>query len=152
MSHIVVGVEPGMNVRDALGLAMEHGISHLPVVAEGQPLGIVCACELESAAKTSEVSAVMHAPPQSVGPEQKFEEAIRVMAERQIGSVLVLSGDEIVGILTRSDVERVGLAREAFGDRHCAECGTYQHVRAVPPAGTLLCWNCRSSKAASEPG
>lgn len=147
MSKIVIGVEPGMSVRDALGLATEHGVSHLPVVSDGQPLGVVCACELREAPESSDVSAVMHSPPASVRPDQTFREAIRVMAELHVGSVLVLSNQEIVGILTRTDVERAGLARAAFGDRHCARCGTYQHVRAVGSSGTLLCWHCRSSSS-----
>lgn len=147
MSSVVIAVEPGMSSRDALGLAMEHGVTHLPVVLDRRTLGVVCACELEAAEAGVNVSLVMHSPAVSVRADDSLETAMKLMAERAVGSVLVLSPDgEIAGIVTRSDVERAGLAREAFGDRFCAECGSYQHVRSDARSNKLVCWACRRAR------
>jgi CBS domain-containing protein len=146
MSHVVIAVEPGMSARDALGLAEEHGVTHLPVVADGRPMGVVCACELDGAPPETDVSTLMHSPPVSVAPDDRFESAIGVMVEHEVGSVLVLEGAEILGILTRTDIERAGLAQASFGDRRCATCGSYQHVRERVDAAGLECWRCRRAR------
>jgi CBS domain-containing protein len=152
MSKIVIAVEPGMNVRDALALAGEHGVTHLPVVAEGRTLGMVCACELDGASGDSNVSELMHSPPVSVAPHETFGKAIRVMVEREVGSVLVLDSSALLGILTRTDVERAGLAASSFGDRRCAGCGAYQHLRARADTGALECWACRRRRTNASSG
>lgn len=143
MSSVVIAIEPDMNARDALGLAMEHGVSHLPVVLDRRTVGVVCACELDTADAGQNVSALMHSPAVCVRADDSLESAMRLMAEREVGSVLVMAGGELAGIVTRSDVERAGLAREAFGDRSCAECGSYQHVRPDEGSARLTCWACR---------
>lgn len=46
----------------------------------------------------------------SVAPETSVYEAIRIMVEKEIGSVLVVAGDEIKGLVTERDYARkVGL-------------------------------------------
>jgi len=146
MSRVVIAVEPGMRVRDALGLAQEHGVTHLPVVADGRPMGVVCACELDGAPAETDVSTLMHSPPVSVSPDDRFDSAIGVMVKHEVGSVLVLRGLEILGILTRTDVERAGLAEAWFGDRRCGTCGSYQHVRERSDTAELECWQCRRAR------
>ena len=42
----------------------------------------------------------------SVGPDTPVIEAARVLAERRIGAVLVMSGDRIMGILSERDIVR----------------------------------------------
>lgn len=42
----------------------------------------------------------------SVGPEASVQEALKVMAEHGIGSVLVMEGDRLVGIITERDFAR----------------------------------------------
>ncbi|MDD5295286.1 MAG: CBS domain-containing protein [Rhodocyclaceae bacterium] len=46
------------------------------------------------------------APITSVGPRQTVIEVLKIMAERNIGSVLVLEGDKLVGIFTERDYAR----------------------------------------------
>lgn len=45
-------------------------------------------------------------PVTSVAPEQTVLEALKIMAEKNIGSVLVLDGDRLVGIFTERDLAR----------------------------------------------
>ena len=42
----------------------------------------------------------------SVGPEDPVLEAIRQMAERHVGALLVMKGDELVGIVSERDYAR----------------------------------------------
>jgi predicted transcriptional regulator len=144
MTGTVIGVAPGMTVADALALARERGVSHLPVVDQGRALGVLCTCDLEDATLSSDVSAIMHAPPVSVTQEETLAEAATTMASSGVGSLLVLSELQLVGILTRSDIERAGLAEAAFGERRCSSCGTFHHVRIDPRCGYWMCTACRN--------
>lgn len=144
MSRDVVAVAPTMTVADALDLAHEHAISHLPVVAGGRAVGVVCTCDMEAAALDTDVSAIMHSPPVSIASECLLAEAAATMADRGVGSVLVLSGSSLAGIVTRTDFERVGLAEAAFGEQRCSVCRGYQHVHFDPRCGYFLCAACRA--------
>ena len=42
----------------------------------------------------------------SVGPEDPFLEAIRQMADRHVGALLVMNGNELVGIVSERDYAR----------------------------------------------
>ena len=53
-----------------------------------------------------EINRVMSAPPIVIDPEATVEEAARVMAERKIGCLPVVDGDELVGLITETDVLR----------------------------------------------
>lgn len=146
MSRAVLGVAPTMRVADALGLVREHRVTHLPVVADGRPVGVLCTCDLEVADLDADVSAIMHSPPVSIGSECLMAEAAQVMADRGVGSVLVLDGAKLAGIVTRSDFERVGLAEAAFGEQRCSQCRGYQHVHLEAGCGYLLCADCRAAE------
>lgn len=53
-----------------------------------------------------EIARVMSAPPVTIHPDAHVEDAARVMAERKIGCLPVLQGDDLVGIVTETDVLR----------------------------------------------
>lgn len=146
MTKAVLGVGPGMRVADALDLLREHRISHLPVIAQGRVVGVVCACDLEEARLDADLSSLMHSPAASIESECLMAEAAARMAELGVGSVVVLSGEALAGIITRSDFERVGMAEAAFGEQRCYLCKSYQHVRVDAGCGYLLCSACRARK------
>jgi predicted transcriptional regulator len=152
MTHTVIGVTPSMSVADALELARDRGVSHLPVVDQGKPLGVVCTCDLEDASLKTDVSAIMHAPPVGVTPEETLAEAATSMASSGVGSLLVLKGSELVGILTRSEIEQAGLAEAAFGERRCSSCGTFHHVKLDERCGYWLCTGCRNRARGGDKG
>lgn len=150
MTRTVRAIEPGTKVDEAIAVMREHSVSHLPVVKEGIAVGVLCTCDLEAAPADSDVSAVMHSPVVSVPPNRTLAEAAELMSARGVGSVLVLDGHELVGILTRTDLEKAGLVEAAFGERRCNRCQSYHHVRA-DRCGYLLCAECRASGTA-KPG
>jgi CBS domain-containing protein len=53
-----------------------------------------------------DIAQVMSAPPVTVGPDASVEEAACVMADRKIGCLPVVDGDELVGLVTETDLLR----------------------------------------------
>jgi predicted transcriptional regulator len=146
MSRPVVGLEPTMSVADAVELARERRVTHFPVVARGATIGVVCTCDLDEAPLSSDVSSIMHVPAASVSADDSLNHAAALMAKLGVGSLIVVSGDETVGILTRTDLERCGLADVAFGEQRCSACREIQHVRLDQRCGYWLCASCRQAE------
>jgi CBS domain-containing protein len=73
----------------------------------------------------------------AVRPDDTVLAALGVMAEHDIGAVLVLEGDQIVGILTERDYARkVALMGRASKDSPVRSIMTADVV-CVPPSGTV---------------
>lgn len=140
MSVPTVCITPGMRASEALGLAEEHSVHHLPVVEEGMAVGVVCTCDLESVGPDDSVSACMRHPPITTRPDSSWQEALDLMNTRRVGSLLVVSGGHLVGIVTRKDQERAGVAMRDDPRGYCSCCGELEHLR--PHATGALCTEC----------
>ncbi len=101
-------------------------------------------------------------PVVSIGAERPVNEAIKLMAERNIGSVLVMDGEKLVGILSERDIVRrllaPGLARDSTPvsavmtkEPYCADAGKsveacialmnerrFRHLPVLDEGGKLL--------------
>ncbi len=116
MAREIVTLSPDETAATALALCRERRIRHLPVLKEGRLVGIVSDRDLRSstpalgdparAAALQEVLVedVMAREVVSVLPDDPIEQAANTMRERKIGCLPVLEGDELVGIVTASDV------------------------------------------------
>ena len=61
----------------------------------------------------------------SVGPQTTVRKAAEMMAENRCGSILVMQGDELLGIFTERDLlNRVAAAGKDLGSTHLAEVMT----------------------------
>jgi acetoin utilization protein AcuB len=116
MTREIVTLSPDETAATALALCQERRIRHLPVLKGGRLVGIVSDRDLRSstpalgdparAAALQEVLVedVMAREVVSVHPDDPIEQAANTMREARIGCLPVLDGDELVGIVTASDV------------------------------------------------
>lgn len=142
MSKPVVAVAQSMEAADALDLAVQHRIHHLPVVEGEVAVGIVCTCDLEESRPTAKVGLVMKKPALSVVTSTLGGEALEIMNAHRVGSLVVLDGDKVAGIITRRDLERGGVPVMSDPRGHCSCCGTLSHLREHVTGA--LCTECLS--------
>jgi acetoin utilization protein AcuB len=116
MTREVVTVAPGATAAEALALCRERRIRHLPVVEGGRLVGLISDRDLRSATpalgdpdRTAALERItvgdeMAREVVTAHPDDPIEHAAMAMYEKRIGCLPVVGGDELVGILTASDV------------------------------------------------
>jgi CBS domain-containing protein len=120
MSSPVVTVPPDAPLKAVAAILVEHGISAVPVVDDGDRLvGIVSEADLLTLeARHRPDSAARHGPPhtarevmtQSVytlTQDTDAAAAARMMLRHNLKSVPVVAGDRVVGIVARRDLLRL---------------------------------------------
>jgi acetoin utilization protein AcuB len=120
MSVDPVAVEVDTPLGEAWRLMEENRVRHLPVVREGYLVGVLSDRDvaakrgrlLPHAGKEGSVAPVvvadaMQAAPLSLSPDDTLERAAKLLAHWRIGSLPVVRGGALVGILTETDVLRV---------------------------------------------
>ena len=128
MTANVFGVEADLPMSELPKLFFEYSIRHFPVVdKQGKLFGILshrdylaampsCFEELNTA-QTAEkivnysVKDLARKEVITVGPETLLIDAAGIMREKRIGSLVVMEGEEIVGILYESDFMKLALGR-----------------------------------------
>ena len=97
-------------------------VRHMPVVQGGRLVGVVSERDLLRASLSNltgsdleerraflngvEIASVMSTPPVVIEAEALVEEAALMMAERRIGCLPVMDGQDLVGLLTENDLLR----------------------------------------------
>jgi acetoin utilization protein AcuB len=125
MSKNVVTIGPAHACLDAVRRMHEAGVRHLPVVeAKGELVGIVTDRDLrhhlfdarvlkeigviavDTLLSAVRVADVMSSPAVSVHADDDLVEAARLMLEDKVGSLPVVEGGRVVGIITETDLLR----------------------------------------------
>ncbi|MCQ8894705.1 MAG: CBS domain-containing protein [Methanolinea sp.] len=112
MSSPLLSLKRSDTLGNALHLFNTHRIRGAPVIEEGHLYGIVTMSDLAWAIEkevplTDPVSAIMTTDVVKVPSSVQLFEVIRSFKERDIGRLIVMDGDQPVGILTQSDIIKV---------------------------------------------
>lgn len=118
-----ITIDPTTTLPEANRLMKECGIRRLPVVEHGRLVGIVTLGDIREASPSTATSLsiyelnyllsrltvgeLMTRDPISITPETSIEAAARLMLEHKIGSLPVVDGTRVVGIITESDIFRL---------------------------------------------
>jgi acetoin utilization protein AcuB len=144
MSRAVLSIAPWTRVADALDLAADWSVSHLPVLEPQRVVGMICVCDIEDAPQDAAVGGWVRRPIATISAGASIHEAACKMSILRVGSLLVMLEDHVVGIVTRGDLLRAGLSEEqVLGDRRCSACGDFHHTRAATVGRPSLCSECR---------
>ena len=120
MTTNVITITSDTYVLDAERIMEQNKIGRLPVVDDGKLVGIVTKNDVLKASPTSTtptnqrhlfylmskltVKEVMKTRTLKVSPDTPIEKAIAIAQKNKVGSLPVVEGDKVVGILTTNDV------------------------------------------------
>lgn len=111
VSPVVIGLS--VTLAEARRLMRERGIRHLPVLDGGRLVGIVSQRDLYLAASlpgvdpaTDTVREAMSGEPYAVPPGAPLHEVAATMAERRLGSAVVVDRGAVIGVFTTVDALR----------------------------------------------
>jgi acetoin utilization protein AcuB len=129
MKKEVITVEPQMPILDALDIMKKNKIKHLPVTQKGKFKGFVTRGMLRDASPSGATSLSIHElhyliskltiekimlkKPITVSPDLPVEEAIWMGQEHGVSGFPVLEDQNLVGIITQSDI--TGVVANALG-------------------------------------
>jgi len=126
MSQELINASPEGDILDALEIMLDNQLTKLPVVENKELVGILSATDMlyafdklfpkgrptdagEYRRIILTIKDVMHKPT-IIDPELSVLDAAKIMAEKEIGSVLIIKGD-ICGILTERDIFKKVVAK-----------------------------------------
>jgi acetoin utilization protein AcuB len=131
MSKPVIVVPPTMPINEALNLMRSKKIRRTPVVKDGKLVGIISIEDLLNASPSQATSLsvwelnyliskilvkdIMTTKVLTVAEDTPIEEAARIMVDNRIGGLPVLRGEDVVGIITETDLFKIFL--ELMGAR-----------------------------------
>ncbi len=120
MTRDPITIGPDEPIRTALGLMQQGGFRRLPVMESGRLVGIFSDRDLRKCMNIPmvvhekeyddyvldhiQVGSCMSVNPFTLSPDDFLEMAAKLMRDWKVGGCPVMAGDEIVGILTESDL------------------------------------------------
>jgi len=113
MTRNPVSIAPDDTLSTAKARMEECGIRHLPVLEGTQVVGVISSRDLflldalkERLLYLIKVRDLMAKEPYTVGPQTPLSEAATHMAERRIGSAVVVEDTRVLGVFTATDALR----------------------------------------------
>lgn len=136
----VITVPAGASIDDAIQLFGQHHVRHLPVVREGVPIGMLSEGDVLVAvggvltdqrvsnldatvpyAGPTVVEQIMTTGVITLAPDEPIAAGARVMLERQISAIVLMSGETIAGIVTETDYLSQFVEENAFVPHDCRQ-------------------------------
>ena len=106
-------IDPVASLPSALKVMRTHGIRHLPVTIRDELVGVLSTRDLNLVTTLAQappdaitVEDVMSREPYTVTPRTPLYKVARAMAERRIGSAIIVDGGRVVGVFTTVDALR----------------------------------------------
>lgn len=133
MTPNVHTASPDTTLAEALAITRAHSIRHLPILENGRLVGLLSDRDLRlaippawasqheellAALNDRTVGEIMVTEIIAVHPDTPVEDAARLLYTHRIGCLPVLDGDDLVGIITETDLLRA--FTEIFGARSAA--------------------------------
>lgn len=147
--HPLITVTADTFIIDAQGISVRHGLHHLPVLNENQLVGVICTCDMRHEPPDARVSSLMHEPI-SLEIDDSVDEALEMMTQHTVGSVILLEEARPVGIVTRSDLGARFSVTSHDPIPRCEKCGIRAHLRRTAD-GAVFCIECASDEGFSKP-
>ena len=143
MTRDILTLGPEASAAEAWALCRDHNIRHVPVVQEGRLVGLVSDRDLRDVRGGGEnresdtprwvrLGDMMTRRVVTIHPLDTIEHAAREIYDRKIGCLPVVADDELVGIITSSDMMRTLI--QLVGAH---ETGTWVEVEVSNEPGTL---------------
>ncbi|MHB8781638.1 MAG: CBS domain-containing protein [Candidatus Geothermincolia bacterium] len=117
-----ITLNPHDTLGDAMRLAQRHGFRRFPVVEKGRLVGIITDRDLRGAGLSTaivyekryqdymldriQVGGIMSRHPFTVTPDTPLRDAAALLLKEKIGGLPVTERDELVGVITETDVIR----------------------------------------------
>lgn len=134
MSLSPITINSSAALEDAIRLLVKHNIRELPVVEHGKLIGIVTDRDIRQVSpsypvfrdehairdylKNLKVSCAMSPDPLVVSPATDLIEAANLMIQYRIGSLPVVDGSRLVGIISVTDLLNLFIEQNARGSNN----------------------------------
>jgi CBS domain-containing protein len=115
MTRDVRACEPNATVADAAKVMAQEDVGPVPIIEEGRLVGIVTDRDIvvrvvaegrdPNATTVGEIASTELV---TVSPGDDLDEALNLLAKRQVRRLPVVEGDRLVGIVAQADIARLG--------------------------------------------
>jgi len=140
MSFGVHTLPPSTTVAQAGEVMRRYGHEGFPVVDEGRVVGVLTRGEIDRALQhrldQAPIHTFMHQGQIAVTPQDAVEQVQEVMIQHNIGQVPVVDGEQVVGIVTRTDL--VKLWSQPIRPSRAQEIATRMEATLPPSLLSLL--------------
>jgi CBS domain-containing protein len=115
MTRDVRACEPNATVAQAAKVMAQEDVGPVPIVEDGRLAGLVTDRDIVVRVvaegrdpNTTTVREIASTKLVTVSPDDDLDEALKLLAERQVRRLPVVEGDRLVGIVAQADIARLG--------------------------------------------
>jgi CBS domain-containing protein len=115
MTRDVRACEPNATVADAAKVMAQGDVGPVPIVEDGRLVGIVTDRDIVVRvvaegrdANVTTVKEIASTDLVTVAPGDDLDEALNLLAQRQVRRLPVVEGERLVGIVAQADIARLG--------------------------------------------